>query len=53
MTIELTKILSTNTPESPFDNEQNWQASMARLISIRLLNAAEADGMGGCKLCQS
>jgi len=30
----------------------NWQANVARQISSRLLYVSNADGMGGCSLCQ-
>ena len=30
----------------------NWQADVARQISSRLLYVSNADGMGGCSLCQ-
>jgi len=53
MAYGLISVLTTNTHENPFSDEDNWQASVARTLCFKLLNAAEADGMGGCKLCQS
>jgi hypothetical protein len=54
LTIELEKLLKTDEPE--YDgckyNKNNWQAKTARDIAYRILEAANADGMGGCSLCQ-
>ena len=34
------------------DNPYNWQSHTARNICYTLLSVADADGLGGCPLCQ-
>mgnify|MGYP001592406320 CR=1 FL=1 len=55
LTTQLVDLLSTDEPEYLEvydDNPENWQAATARSIAHRILRAANADSLGGCKLCQ-
>jgi hypothetical protein len=52
LTRELEALLRADVAETALKKNENWQAEKARKICERLLDAAKADGMHGCELCQ-